>query len=331
MATLPFVPNTNGFAVSRGRAPSASQASPNEAVKHLQSHLRDEVQWTEHPNEEGVHLRKNAVSVFRPANEAKGTVVMYHGFTAGPWQYKEMADELHAEGFNVYAPRMPGHGLVDSSGKPWRGDIPEASEGKVWTQFIDETISDAQGLGAPVYTVGLSGGGGVALQSAKRHSEVKGVAAMAPFVGGDGISGMLLPVFSLVDTVTFGLFGKLLNAIPMGKASPSADDDPTPRTPATLGQAVAMYRVGADAKEIPQPVQLLTTANDNVSGTRANRRRHDGGAGEAANGWYHFPAEEGVKHAMLSRLENPNGASVEKLEDIVSDFIVKGRVTDRLP
>ena len=303
------------------------------ALAHIQDHVRDEVRWTEQPNEQGVRLRQNAVSLFRPAElaEPKGTVVMFHGFTAGPWQYKEMAEQLHDEGYNVYAPRMPGHGLVDESGMPWRKDIPDAGEGAVWNEFIDETIDDAEGLGSPVYTVGLSGGGGVALQSAKRHEEVKGVAAMAPFVGGDGVVGMLLPVLSIVDTITFGLFGKLLNAIPMGKATPSPNDDPTPRTPATLGQAVAMYRVGSSAKEVEQPLQLLTTANDRVSGVRANKTRYEGGAGEDANGWYHFSADEKVKHAMLSRLENPNTSSVETLEEVVTNFITEGTVTDRLP
>lgn len=291
------------------------------------------MRWTQQANEDGVHLRRNAVSIFKPslASKPKGTVVMFHGFTAGPWQYKEMAEELHQEGFHVYAPRMPGHGLVDSAGRPWRKDIPDAGEGEQWNQFIDEAIDDVQDLGAPVYAVGLSGGGGVALQSAKRHEEVQGVAAMAPFVGGDGALGMFLPVLSLVDTVTFGLFGKLLNAIPMGKAKPSSDEDPTPRTPATVGQAIAMYRVGAEAKEVDQPLQLLTTANDRVSGVRANRKRYEGGAGPEQNGWYHFPAEEKVKHAMLSRLENPNTASVERLEEVISDFLLEGETTDRLP
>lgn len=333
MAALTLIQNSNVSShVSRMVADSRRSHSSG-AVEHIQAHVQDEIQWTRQANEDGAHLRQNAVSLFKPAevSEPKGTVVMFHGFTAGPWQYKEMAEQLHQEGFNVYAPRMPGHGLVDESGKPWRKDIPDAGEGKVWTEFIDETIEDAENLGVPVYTLGLSGGGGVALQSAKRHEEVKGVAAMAPFLGGDGVIGMFLPVLSLVDTVTFGLFGKLLNAIPMGPAKPSPDDDPTPRTPASVGQAIAMYRVGADAKEVEQPLQLLTTAEDKVSGVKANRKRYEGGAGPEQNGWYHFPAEEKVKHAMLSRLENPNTASVITLEEVVSDFIVDGMTTNRLP
>ena len=336
MATLALPHNSNASPrlLSRTLTPDSGPSSnSSSAFEHLQDHVQDEIQWTRQVNENGVHLRQNAVSIFKPAKvlEPKGTVVMFHGFTAGPWQYKEMAEQLNQEGVNVYAPRMPGHGLVDESGKPWRKDIPDAGEDRVWTEFIDETIKDAENLGTPVYAVGLSGGGGLALQSAKRHDEVKGVAALAPFVGGDGPVGLLLPVLSLVDTVTFGLFGKLLNAIPMGRAKPSADDDPTPRTPATLGQAIAMFRVGADAKQVEQPLQLLTTANDKVSGVRENRKRYEGGAGPENNGWYHFPAEEKVKHAMLSRLENPNITSVETLEEVVSDFIVEGNTTTRLP
>ncbi|MFA5508099.1 MAG: alpha/beta fold hydrolase [Vulcanimicrobiota bacterium] len=314
---------------------TAPQSLPSEnPFEHIESHVRDEVRWTVEPNEQGARLRDHAVSVFKPAEtaEPKGTVVLFHGFTAGPWQYKEMAEQLHSEGFHVYAPRMPGHGLVDESGKPWRKDIPDTGEGHVWNDFIDETIEDAKELGAPVYAVGLSGGGGVALKSAQRHEDVEAVAAMAPFVGGDGIAGALLPVLNVVDMVTFGLFGKLLNTIPLGKAKPSAKDDPTPRTPATLGQALAMYRVGSSVEQLEQPLQLLTTAKDSVSGVRANRKLYQAGDEEGhQNGWYHFPAEEKVKHAMLSRLENPNTSSVETVEEIVSKFLSEGSTSVRLP
>lgn len=318
---------------SLSRSGSIEHSPTSIGQEHLQVKLRDEVRWTQQPNEDGVHLRKNGLSIFLPVKgqDAKGTVVMYHGFTAGPWQYKDMAQELHDKGYNVYAPRLPGHGLVDGQAKPWNRDIPEAKESARWGEFIDETIGDAQRLGVPVYAVGLSGGGGVALKAAERHPDVKGVAAMAPFIGGDGIVGALLPVLSVVDMVSFGLFGKLLNAIPLGKSQPSSDDDPTPRTAATLGQAVAMYRVGSSAKDVEQPLQLITTAKDAVSGVRKNKRLHDGGAGAERNGWYHFPAEAKVKHAMLSRLENTNLSSVEILEDVVEDYIISGAITDRLP
>lgn len=332
--TLPSVYFKSWTTAAQALSPSGDLSrpgSPKEALEHIQSRIRDEVQWSTEADEQGVQLRQNAVSIFKPAETEtpKGTVVLFHGFTAGPWQYREMAEQLHSEGFHVYAPRMPGHGLVDPSGKPWRKDIPDAGESKVWNKFIDQTIEDAKDLGAPVYTVGLSGGGGAALKSAQRHEEVQAVVAMAPFIGGDGIAGALLPVLNVVDMVTFGLFGKLLNAIPLGKNKPSANDDPTPRTSATLGQALTMYRVGSSVDHLQQPLQLLTTARDTVSGTRANRKLYQ--AAGQKSGWYHFPAEEKVKHAMLSRLENPNTASVETIEEVVSKFVVDGIPSERLP
>lgn len=339
MATLtsPNAYSNSGTNVARHLPLSGERAEPHtpqEAVEHIESHIRDEVRWSTEANPHGARLRERAISVFKPAETSspQGTVVLFHGFTAGPWQYEEMAEQLHSEGFHVYAPRMPGHGFIDPAGKPWRDDIPEAGESQVWTDFIDETIEDAKALGAPVYAVGLSGGGGVALKSAERHEEVQAVAAMAPFVGGDGIAGALLPVLNVVDMVTFGLFGKLLNTIPLGKAKASAHDDPTPRTPATLGQALAIYRVGASVDHLEQPLQLVTTAKDSVSGVRANRKLYRGDGEQAGqNGWYHFPAEEKVKHAMLSRLENPNTASVETVEAVISQFLSDGAPTERLP
>lgn len=51
--------------------------------------------------------------VYLQPGPARGTIVMYHGFTAGSWQFELLARRAYADGFNVYAPRLPGHGLND--------------------------------------------------------------------------------------------------------------------------------------------------------------------------------------------------------------------------
>lgn len=309
-----------------GRKPTVQKA-----VEHIEQQIRDEVAWQSQPSEDGLLLRKNAESLFKPQSgaEAKGTVLLYHGYTAAPWQYTELADKLHAEGFHVYAPRLPGHGLAEADGKPSVKEIPTTGELAEWDQFADEKFADAAALGAPVYTVGLSGGGNVAINTAKRHEDVAGVVVMAPFLGGDGFKGALFPVINFLDVITFGLLGKAIDGIKRKETSPA--DDPTPQTKGTWGQALTMYRVGARVDGIEQPLQVIGTAKDILSGRKAQENFLEDSAPGGEDGWYHFPAAEGVQHAMLSRKENPNTRSVETVEAIVTDFLVSGKLAQRPP
>lgn len=117
--------------------------------------------------------------------------------------------------------------------------LPDSKHRDRWESFIDKTFDQGAGLLAPVYAVGLSGGGNVALRMAEKHPEVQGVVAMAPFVGGNPVKGLIFPMINL------------------------------------------------------------------LSGTWSNARALQKCGGRDRSGWYHFPKEEGVPHAMLSPLENP--------------------------
>ncbi len=325
MSTLtlarPTAPKVNFVAQTFSR-PTRNNA---DAVARLQAQIKDEVALQENPTDEGLYLRKNAESFFLPQDQAKGTVVLYHGFTAGPWQYREMADKLHDSGYNVYAPRMPGHGMADASGKASSAEMPTTGEQKAWSNFAQKTFDDAANLGVPVHAVGLSGGGNVALEAASKNSKIDSVTALAPFLGSNGVTGVLFPVLSLVDVVTFGLFGKLLDRIPR-KSQPSPEA--TPKTAGTWGNALAMYRVGANVDKVDAPLQLITTAKDPLSGTRNAGRLLERSGDTPNNGWFHFPEEDHVQHAMVSPLENPNKESIDTIQQIITDFVGLDRPTN---
>jgi len=58
-------------------------------------------------------------------------ILMLHGFTSTPGQFKELADFLSARDFTVYAPMMAGHGttpedLIRSSPEDWKKSIKRA-------------------------------------------------------------------------------------------------------------------------------------------------------------------------------------------------------------
>ena len=40
-------------------------------------------------------------------------VVLFHGYTNCPQQFKRLGDQLHARGYNVWIPRALGHGLTN--------------------------------------------------------------------------------------------------------------------------------------------------------------------------------------------------------------------------
>jgi hypothetical protein len=42
-----------------------------------------------------LRIQPHAESILKHRADAKGTVMMFHGFTAGPWQYEELANRLH--------------------------------------------------------------------------------------------------------------------------------------------------------------------------------------------------------------------------------------------
>ncbi len=276
---------------------------------------------------EGMTLQPGYETMFlKSSGAARGTVVMLHGYSAGPWQFRELAGRFHDAGYNVFAPRMPGHGYMAPDGTPSGVRIPRMGQPGAWDRFIDETYARAASLGAPVHAIGLSGGGNVALRMAERHN-LAGVAAMAPYLGGDLPHGIMFAISDVLDRCTFGLFGRLvLNNIPYNK-NEFEPNDSTPHTQGSLGQARAMRLVGHAVQKVNCPVQVITTDGDKLCGTNRVATWLD--RRSSNYGWYRFGSSEGVPHAMVSPQQNLNAASVAKLHDILFDFVDKGQLAQR--
>lgn len=73
---------------------------------------------------------KGATPIFIDKNSAVG-VLMLHGFTSTPCQFKELADFLAAKGLTVYAPLIAGHGtspadLLKTTPEDWTNSALEA-------------------------------------------------------------------------------------------------------------------------------------------------------------------------------------------------------------
>jgi len=261
----------------------------------------------------------------QPTPNAKGTVVLFHGYTAGPWQYPDMAERFYKAGYNVYVPRMPGHGYTTTGGKPTPEKLP-TTEAQYET-WIDQTYRDVAALGAPVSVAGLSGGGNIALRMAEKYPSIKSCVAFSPYFGASGIKGSIFSFFNGADALTKGWAGRELDHIPTGKNYPETK---TPHTKGSLGQALAMNEVGRRVQKVPCPLQIVNTEGDFLSGATHSKALLDRSDPQRRkDGWYMFPSSEGVPHAMVSPLENHHPQAVQTVNDIAFDFITSGKAANR--
>ena len=112
---------------------------------------------------------KNIGMPFSYENKENDTcVIAVHGFSSAPKEVKQLAQYLHKEGFNVYAPRLRGHGTSprDLKTRTWED----------WYLSLSRAITIASIKYKKVYIIGFSTGGLLALLSTKKcYSQLKGI------------------------------------------------------------------------------------------------------------------------------------------------------------
>lgn len=105
-------------------------------------------------------------------------IVFLHGFTSFPDQFSTLGEQYFEQGYNVFIPRQPRHGLQELDGAPLKGLTAEEL-----AAFGTQVADIAQGLGERVVVVGLSGGGAVATWLAQERADIDLVVPIAPFLG----------------------------------------------------------------------------------------------------------------------------------------------------
>jgi len=145
-----------------------------------------------------VFQRADADAVAAPGGESivllhgkrtRRAIVLFHGFTNSPRQFRRIAEILHERGDNVFAPRLPGHGLRD-------GSVHELANltAEQLRDHADAAIDVAHGLGDSVIVVGLSLGGNLASWCAQFRPEVTRAIVISPALGLAHIPGNADPV-----------------------------------------------------------------------------------------------------------------------------------------
>jgi carboxylesterase len=102
--------------------------------------------------------------------------LLLHGFNDTPQSMAYLAAALHAAGWNVVVPRLPGHGT----------SLPvmaRESRAPLWYAAVAREYDALRSTHAHVVICGQSMGGALAVLHAVEHTELPALALLAPYIG----------------------------------------------------------------------------------------------------------------------------------------------------
>jgi pimeloyl-ACP methyl ester carboxylesterase len=153
---------------------------------------------------------------------------------------------LFALGYNVYVPRLPGHGEADQMTYAL---APLTSEDYVAT--AEQAIEIGRGLGGHVVVMGLSAGGALTMWSGQNRADVQHTIAMAPFLGPN-----VVPAWAsrAATNLLLLLPNMMLTWNPLEPLGPPDMDYAYPRVPTrALAQFMRIGEVLADSARTTPP------------------------------------------------------------------------------
>ena len=119
-------------------------------------------------------------------------VLVLHGFTGSPASMRPWAEDLHARGYGVELPLLPGHGTtwVDGNSSTWRD----------WYDAAEAAFERLAAQHDRVVVAGLSMGGCLTLRLAvEKQERVAGVVVVNPWLSTSDPRLRLLPVLARVS------------------------------------------------------------------------------------------------------------------------------------
>ncbi len=262
----------------------------------------------------GVALQENCVPrIYDPPPDVarRGAVMLYHGYFSCPQQYFELGPRLAAEGFRVYTPLLPGHGVAyddpaedDYSGLPVTGNWK-----RVFPEFVDRMNAVMAEEEGERVVGGLSVGASLAVLSVHRAAEPYDRAwLLVPFLGapGGGFAGGAVavisrtPIFRETNLARLGWHTECVSKRLQGRAGLCN------YRAKHLGAITALGRWNvrqAELAPLPLPIQIMAIDNDN-SVSEARIRRFEAAQAEGA-GLSSCMLHDTLPHSLLSREDNP--------------------------
>jgi len=252
-------------------------------------------------------IQKGCEPFFKKAQTAarRGTVLLFHGYTACPQQYEGLSEALAQKGYNVYVPLLPGHGRPFLNAHPntrsGKGDdislMPGQYELARYYAFSEHMSQLLMPEPRERIVGGLSLGASLAVHSLHRFPDL----AQRGF--------LISPLFDIATPGRY-LVPLLAPLLPYQRISwGESCEDERRRGRAgycefNLTHVSAVQKLGkamsAKLSEVKQPVQIVGTEQDSAASNPAIAEAH-----------HRLPQshacffQEGVSHSMLSPQDNP--------------------------
>ncbi|GAA0244152.1 alpha/beta hydrolase [Cryptosporangium japonicum] len=185
---------------------------------------------------------------------APAAVLLSHGFTGTPQSIRPWGEALHAAGYTVSCPLLPGHGTrwQDMNRTTWHD----------WYKAVEDEYLSLHSRGVPVVAGGLSMGGTLVTRLAQVHAgkatEPAGLLLVNPSYLTLRKDAALLPVVSRV----LGSFPGISDDIKKPGAHELAYDRLPLKAAASLSQLWKVVR--AELGRVAAPVRLFRSAEDHV-------------------------------------------------------------------
>lgn len=105
-------------------------------------------------------------------------IIMVHGYTNCPQQFKELGQQFYDSGYNVLIAPLPHHGLANRM-----TETQAQLNAEELTIYADEVVDIAQGMGDQVVMMGISAGGVTTAWAAQNRSDIDEAVIISPAFG----------------------------------------------------------------------------------------------------------------------------------------------------
>lgn len=160
-------------------------------------------QWAERESGTRLHVGPHGIIEGAESIALEGSgpnaLLLVHGLGDTPQTLGYLAPWLHARGFTVHVPLLPGHGR----------SLPVFAESRAteWLSALRQEYAELRGRHARVGLVGLSMGGALAVLLASELDDLPGLVLLAPYLGVPAAVrwvGRLHPLFGAVFPYVWG-------------------------------------------------------------------------------------------------------------------------------
>ncbi len=228
---------------------------------------------------------------FKP-NPTPKVCLLFHGFTAGPYQFEPLGEALFQAGYNVLIPLQPGHGVAGD----WNGDNPPPlpEDARVYLHFAIEWFQQAQLLGNQLILGGYSTGATLAAWLAREHpQQIEKTLLFAPYLSGNN-----LLVNWLVEILPF--YYEWLNKDNPGNFGYDGFSIPALRLFLDMAQEILDR-----AKDTPTtPMLIVSSESDRAVNLQEHREFFEAVLKHQPKSWYYcFEKQLNIPHTMMTEAE----------------------------